>query len=75
MLLDGGAKPNITEEVSLLVLRMVICVMNYVLLSLVCLQSSGWSPLFFSTKEGDVEITRLLLEGGADVKLQDKVDL
>ena len=39
------------------------------------MQSSGQSPLFFASKEGNVEIAKLLLAGGADVKLRDKVGL
>ena len=32
-----------------------------------------WSALFFAAKEGNVEIARLLVGGGANVELKDKV--
>ena len=38
-----------------------------------CVQTTGWSALFFVAKEGNVEVARLLIGGGANVELKDKV--
>ena len=46
---------------------------DHVLLLIVCVQTTGWSALFFAAKEGNVEIARLLVGGGANVELKDKV--
>jgi len=35
-------------------------------------QSTGWSALFFTAKEGDLNLTRILIQAGADVWLKDK---
>ena len=36
-------------------------------------QTSGWSALFFAAKDGHLEITKALLNAGADPMLKDKV--
>ena len=36
-------------------------------------QSLGWSAMFFAASEGYLNITRLLVNAGADVALGDKV--
>ena len=36
-------------------------------------QSLGWSAVFFAASEGYLNITRLLVNAGADVALRDKV--
>ena len=36
-------------------------------------QSTGWTALFFAAKDGDLDLTRLLIKGGATVELKDKV--
>ena len=36
-------------------------------------QTSGWSALFFAAKDGHLEISRTLLNAGADPMLKDKV--
>ena len=46
---------------------------DHVILLIVCVQTTGWSALVFTAKEGNVEIARLLIEGGANVELKDKV--
>ena len=38
-----------------------------------CVQTSGWMALHMACKEGHVEISTLLLKGGADVDIRDKV--
>ena len=46
---------------------------DHVLLLIVCVQITGWSALFFAAQQGNVEIAILLIEGGANVELKDKV--
>ena len=36
-------------------------------------QSTGWSALFFTAADGNLDLTRLLIQGGADVWLKDRV--
>ena len=36
-------------------------------------QSTHWTALFFAAKDGNMEVTRLLIQGGANVWLKDKV--
>ena len=43
---------------------------DHVLLLIVCVQTSGWTAIFFAAKKGDAEIARQLI-GGRDMK--DKV--
>ena len=38
-----------------------------------CVQISGWTALHIASKEGHVEISRMLIEGGADLNMKDKV--
>ena len=38
-----------------------------------CVQNTGWTALYFAAKVGDVETLRILLEGGANVEIKDKV--
>ena len=45
----------------------------HVLPLIVCVQTTGWSALFFAAKEANLEIAILLIEGGANVELKDKV--
>ena len=37
------------------------------------MQTSGWSPLFFGAKAGNVIIVKQLIAGGAAVDMKDKV--
>ena len=39
----------------------------------VFLQTSGRSALFYGAQEDDLEITKLLIQGGANLNLKDKV--
>ena len=39
------------------------------------MQTSGWSALFFAAKNGHLEITKALLNAGADPMLKDKVSM
>ena len=67
-LLENKANPNITDKVGL-------CLHVRIMWSLliVHVQTSGWTALHMACKEGHVEISRLLLEGGAYVDVKDKV--
>ena len=38
-----------------------------------CVQTSGWTAMHLASKEGLVEISRMLIEGGADMDIKDKV--
>ena len=69
ILLKFGANPNLVEPVS----AFSSCVYVELLIFISCAQTSGWGPLSFTCKEGPMEMVRLLLTGGADVQLQDKV--
>ena len=37
------------------------------------LQTSGRSAVFYGAEEGDLEVVKLLIQGGANLSLQDKV--
>jgi hypothetical protein len=37
-------------------------------------QCTGRSAIFFATEDGNVKIAKILVSGGADVDLKDKVD-
>lgn len=38
-----------------------------------CLQTSGWTALFFAAKQGNLIIVQELIGGGASVDIKDKV--
>ena len=38
-----------------------------------CAQFLGWTSLHHAAINGDVEIVRMLLDGGADMEIKDKV--
>ena len=38
-----------------------------------CVQTAGQSSLFFGAEKGYVKIAKILVSGGADVDLKDKV--
>ena len=67
-LVEKKANPNITDKVGLClhVLIMYHCSL--------CVQMTGRSALFFAAEEGNIKITKILVSGGADVDLKDKVD-
>ena len=67
-LLEKKANPNITEKVGLC---LHVWIMYHCSL---CVQTTGRSAIFFAAENGNVEITKLLVSGGADVDLKDKVD-
>ena len=46
---------------------------DHVLLLIVCVQTSGWTAIFFATKKRDAEIARQLIGGGAKLDIKDKV--
>ena len=39
-----------------------------------CVQTAGRSAIFFAVEDGNIKIAKLLVSGGADVDLKDKVD-
>ena len=67
VLVEKKANPNITEMVGLCL--HVWIMYHYPL----CVQNTGWTALYFAAKVGDVETLRILLEGGANVEIKDKV--
>ena len=73
MLWAFSLNSKLTQIFQNLLVLLSSCVGVEVLLVIFCVQTSGWSPLFFACKEGSMEMARLLLTGGADVQLQDKV--
>ena len=67
-LLKKKANPNITDEVGL-------CLHVWIVYHcLLCVQMTGRSAIFFAVENGNVKIAKLLISGGADVDLKDKVD-
>ena len=67
-LVERKANPNITDEVGL-------CLHLWIMYQCsLCVQTAGRSALFFTAEEGKVEIAKILVGGGADVDLKDKVD-
>ena len=44
--------------------------LEYVYMSL---QTSGRSAVFYAAEEGDLEVVKLLIQGGANLSLKDKV--
>ena len=68
LLRDGKADPNITDKV-----QCCLCHADHVLLFIVCVQTSGWTAIFFASKQGNTEITRQLIGHGARLDIKDKV--
>ena len=68
-LLDGRADPNITDKVYCC---LPSCV-DHVLLLIVCAQTSGWTAIFFASKQGNTEIARQLIGHGARLDIKDEV--
>ena len=64
VLVERKANPNIAEVVGLC---LHVWIMYYCSL---CVQNTGWTALYFAA---DVETLRILLEGGANVEIKDKV--
>ena len=48
-----------------------LCIMIY--MHVVSLQTSGRSAVFYGAEKGDLEIVKLLILGGANLSLKDKV--
>ena len=69
-LLVGRADPNITDKVYCCLLHVW---MMYILLLIVCAQTSGWTAIFFAVEQGNLEITELLIKGGAKLDIKDNV--
>ena len=67
-LLEKKANPNITDKVGLC---LHVWIMYHCSL---CVQTTGRSAIFFAVEDGNVKIAKLLVSGGADVDLKDKVD-
>ena len=68
VLLEKKANPNITDKVGLC---LHVWIMYHCSL---CVQTTGRSAIFFAVEKGQLEIAKLLVSGGADVDLKDKVD-
>ena len=67
-LLEKNANPNITDKVGL-------CLHVWIMYhSSLCVQMTGRSAIFFAVENDQLEIADLLVSGGADVDLKDKVD-
>ena len=66
-LVDRKVNPNITEMVGL---PLHVWIMYHCSL---CVQTAGQSALFFAAEEGHIKIAKILVGGGADVDLKDKV--
>ena len=67
VLLEKKANPNITDVVGLCLHVWVIYYCS------LCVQTTGWTALHFAAKQDSVEISQMLVEGGADVEIKDKV--
>ncbi len=67
-LLEKNADPNVTDKVGL-------CLHVWIMYRYCSLraQTAGRSALFFATEEGNIKIAKLLISGGADVDMKDKV--
>ena len=72
-LLDGKTNPNITDKVITASFSFELIATYSAHVSMVCVQTTGWSALFFAAKQGNVKIARLLVEKSAIVELKDKV--
>ena len=70
LLLDGKVNPNIADKVNTASFSFEL-IASYS--PHLCLQTTGWSALFFAAKQGNVKIARLLVEKSANVELKDKV--
>ena len=67
-LVEKKANLDITDKVSL-------CFRVWIMYHCsLCVQTAGRSALFFAAQEGNVKIAKILVGGGADVDLKDKVD-
>ena len=64
VLVERKANPNITDVIGLC---LHVWIMYHCSL---CVQTTGWTALYFAA---DVETLRILLEGGANVEIKDKV--
>ena len=69
-LLDAKANPNITDKVR--VYSSNVWLRNLAA-NCICIQTAGWSALFFAAKLGNLTIVQLLIARGAKVDLRDKV--
>ena len=67
MLVEKKADLNLTDMVGLC---LHVWIMYHCSL---CVQTAGQSALFIAAKEGHVKIAKILVSGGADVDLKDKV--
>ena len=67
VLVEKKTNPNITDEVGLC---LHVWIMYHCSL---CIQTAGQSALFFAAEKGHVKIAKILVSGGADVDLKDKV--
>ena len=67
-LVEWKANPNITDKVDLC---LHVWIMYHCLL---CVQMAGRSALFFAAEEDNIKTAKILVNGGADVALKDKVD-
>ena len=70
-LLEKKANLNITDKVGLC---LHVWITYNISLLIVCVQTAGRSAIFFAVEDGNVKIAKLLVGGGTDVDLKDKVD-
>lgn len=40
----------------------------------VYVQANGWTALHYAVDSGDIEIIKILIEGGSDVEIKEKVN-
>ena len=66
---EKAADLNITDKV----LMQLTVGNNYSHYCILCVQTTGWSALFFAANLGFTDVARQLLDRGADVTLKDKV--
>jgi ankyrin repeat protein len=67
-LLEKNADPNITDKVGLCLHVWIMCHCLW------CVQTAGRSAIFFAVENDQLEVIEILISGGADVDLKDKVD-